>query len=424
MTTPVDERANDEPLPSVVFSEELEDISNRHLRDDNLREKRRSDFRKAVTDLAEFTIDTELAKAKLCEALLLHDKLSLKVYGENLPLGLLVHWFGPKGVVDLLEQEGLEFVLWNVLVGRVDGSEGLKPLAHGHLTSAPHCDPEVSAELGLEWGPNKELPKRTKRRIIRSVRDNVRLIPGNFAEGAVNFAHRNYEKGCFSSLGLPYEKDLKEFNNQEKDLLLSLADDSLMLTIAAYYSYDFLNSGRPWEIWSNKVAQYSHSQIVHDATERIFSIENLLDLSKLVAKGALDAEEIPKLRRHPNTVKFRNWLRHHSNKEDAEELTRAYFDSLIPKHPRIKKLMDDPWMKRLSWLTFEGVAIATSGIVSGMIGMDSTLGMISGSAVGLATQHEFERRLQEAIEGGWNPRNFVDQLRSQESSISGIENED
>lgn len=415
MSSEIDKQARETPLPSIVFSEELEDISNRHLRGDTLREERRSDFRKAMTDLAKFTIDTELAKANLCEALLLHDKLSLKVYGENLPLGLLVHWFGPKGILDLLEQDGVEFVLWNVLIGRVDGSEGLNPLAHGHLTSAPHCDPEVSAELGLEWGPNKDLPKRTKRRIVRAVRDSVRLIPENFAEGAVNFAHRNYENGCFSSLGLPYEKDLKEFNDQEKSLLLSLADDSLVLTIGAYYSYDFLNSERPWEIWSNKVEQYSRSQIIHEATERIFSCENLPDLSKLVAKGALNAEEIPKLRRHPNTIKFRNWLRQHSNKENVEEITRAYFDSLVPKHPQIKKLMDDLWMKRISWLTFEGLSIATSVIVSSMIGVDSTIGMIAGGGVGSATRYEFERRLQKAIEGGWNPRNFVDQLRLRKS---------
>ena len=53
--------------------------------------------------------------ASLCEQLLLFDKVSFKVYGENIPLAVLFNHLGVKNLEQLVEEEAIEFVLWTPL---------------------------------------------------------------------------------------------------------------------------------------------------------------------------------------------------------------------------------------------------------------------------------------------------------------------
>ena len=51
-------------------------------------------------------------EASLFEQMLLFDKISFKVHGENIPLAILLNMFGDKAFEALLEQDAIQFVLW------------------------------------------------------------------------------------------------------------------------------------------------------------------------------------------------------------------------------------------------------------------------------------------------------------------------
>src|SRR5580658_1584511 len=66
---------------------------------------------------AAFSAGMASLRKTLFENLLLFDKLSLKVTGESIPISLLIGAFGRKGFDALIEQQAIEFVLWNEKVG-------------------------------------------------------------------------------------------------------------------------------------------------------------------------------------------------------------------------------------------------------------------------------------------------------------------
>jgi hypothetical protein len=53
-----------------------------------------------------------LLRSALFEHLLLFDTLTIKVYGENIPLLLLLRLIGERGLDELLDQDAIRFVLW------------------------------------------------------------------------------------------------------------------------------------------------------------------------------------------------------------------------------------------------------------------------------------------------------------------------
>lgn len=76
------------------------------------------------------------------EQLLLFDAISFRVHGENIPLAVLINFFGRKGFDALVEQESLHFVLWTQnIMHLVDDAKGINPLCWGKFNEGPHTDP-------------------------------------------------------------------------------------------------------------------------------------------------------------------------------------------------------------------------------------------------------------------------------------------
>lgn len=75
---------------------------------------------------------------------------SFKVYGENIPLTLLINTFGLKTVEALLEQEAINFVLWTSGVTySVSDTPCVYPLQSLRYSSSVHTDPEESIISGF-----------------------------------------------------------------------------------------------------------------------------------------------------------------------------------------------------------------------------------------------------------------------------------
>jgi hypothetical protein len=83
--------------------------------------------------------------AEFIEQLLLFETLTLKVYGENIPLTVLINTFGLRGVEELLECNGLKFMLWsNEIVYTKTHIPHIIPISTMGYSSSVHSDPEAS----------------------------------------------------------------------------------------------------------------------------------------------------------------------------------------------------------------------------------------------------------------------------------------
>lgn len=71
-------------------------------------------------DAHAFTHDMDNARASAAEALLISPRTTFRVTGENVVLSQLVAIFGPKAVMELLDEHAIEFVLWRSFVGTTE----------------------------------------------------------------------------------------------------------------------------------------------------------------------------------------------------------------------------------------------------------------------------------------------------------------
>ncbi|SFR14202.1 hypothetical protein [Desulfoscipio geothermicus] len=112
---------------------------------------------------------------------------------KNIPLTMLINWFGPKGVEALLEQGAIEFVLRDdIITYAVDDINGTLPLQTGQLNSSVHCDPEASATEGLKWLA-RPLPRRNRRALVRKAIKAYKAVPSDLNKEAVEIGYRRYK---------------------------------------------------------------------------------------------------------------------------------------------------------------------------------------------------------------------------------------
>ncbi len=109
-------------------------------------------------------------EASLFEDLLLFDRVSFKVHGENIPLAVLLNLFGTKSFEALFEQSAIRFVLWTPMVGFNETElPWIHPLVFGNFNSPAHSNPEASADLGLKWLRNPPSARYQRLLIKRQV---------------------------------------------------------------------------------------------------------------------------------------------------------------------------------------------------------------------------------------------------------------
>ena len=134
--------------------------------------------------------------------MLLFDKISFKVHGENIPLAILLNMFGDKAFEALLEQDAIQFVLWtpNVVFMKTE-IPGVHPIASGNLTSPAHSNPEASIELGLNWMKNKP-SSRFKRHLVKKIAPHYLLPDNKLAGWGQDITKSAFKSNKLISLGL------------------------------------------------------------------------------------------------------------------------------------------------------------------------------------------------------------------------------
>lgn len=207
----------------TFFIKSLDDYSTKYLKNPNQQ-----------VDQVKAIIEHEYLKNKISEFLMLYDKISLKVYGENVPLMLLINWFGADGVLELFKQNALEFVLWNNIITYMlpdNGIEGINPFQSGHLTSDVHRIPRISAKEGFKWIKGENRPsKKVQKKIIQQVKKNTIVPPEDLSSNVLSQLKFYREE---------YQPKNHELSLNERKEFASMGSESIELSIASQQGYSF-----------------------------------------------------------------------------------------------------------------------------------------------------------------------------------------
>jgi hypothetical protein len=349
------------------------------------------------------------------EMLMRHERICFRVYGENLIVPMLLRTFSVRGVRELIEQGAVAFSLNDQMVNYLQSDvPGINPIVPGKLTSKTHADPEESVEMGLRFMPDAPIgPARYELR--RILRDAYVQPSKDYAHHVATLACDAYEKGRFVNLGLPRIRELVKLELPERERLGKLAGELHDLALTADMEMETIDEFELATISDDSLRKLMAANKLSGAEARIFEIENVPTISKLISVGALSPAAIPTLREKPDARKFREWLRTIGANGDAREVSVAYIDSIVGEK-RFLETKAGRFAKTLVVSGLSSVAGASLGgpvglVVGGLIGSYASTWVdpIADQLVdsGLALFDEF---VLGKLSKGWNPRHYFDSI--------------
>ena len=346
-------------------------------------------------------MERNLIISDISEQFLYYNGIAFYVFGENIPLTVLIDIFGVSGLENLLEQSAIEFVFNTpTVMYNVDDVEGMMPLVASHgFASKAHSDPEESVTLGFNW-LRTPLQQRVKRKIIKKVIKAYRTPSGSIANDATKFGIEGYNNNLFHKFGMPKDKDISNLNKDEREKLCSFAKECVTLSILSELNYNSIDSFYIAELVGEHLENLKKTSHVKEATNRLFELENLPNFSVLMQKGIIDYKDIPKLRKSKNSIKFRNWLNSTLDTSDTVDIVNEYLNSIEKTKGILEK---EPWrvLKTLGIVALSGAA---GGAIASSIN-GAAIGMVAGIAadLGLSTLDTY---VLSGLLRGWNPRHY------------------
>jgi len=343
-------------------------------------------------------------EAALFEQMLLFDKVSFKVYGENIPLAFLINILGDKAFEALLEQEAIQFVLWtpNVFYMKTE-IPGVHPIASGNLDSPAHSDPETSIELGLNWMRNKP-SARLKRHLVKKIAPHYLLPDKELAGRAVDITNK------LISLGLsPLMKPLEGLAEKERSILCDCATELLEYSFLIEHRMSSYSKLRYFNLFSESVRKIKDAGATTLNFNELAKLEGFPDLKTLYPQIENGLRKLPDLRDKRSTRKFRAWLAATEGSEPGGEIARDYVESIA----NAKGILDTARGKFTKSVLMTavgagiGVAIEASPAAA-VLGAGAAKALEPAAELGLDLLDSF---LLDGLLKGWTPRMFFDDLR-------------
>ena len=348
-------------------------------------------------------------KKSLFEQLLLFDKISFKVDGENVPLAFMLNAFGEKAFEELIEQDAIRFVSWTPLIAFVQSDvPGVNALVSGTHDNAKYVDPEASVELGFRWMKNPPIDKR-KKELIKKIAPLYSFPKAGLAGDAVETANSAFNSGKLAPFGIsaangPLTNLPIEYRKKLCKCATELAEYRHLLEqgMTSYSAYEY------YSFFSESVKKFGSLTGVPDNFTKVARLEGFPDLKAISSSIEQPLVRLPTLRAKPTSQKFRSWLA--SKTEMVADIAREYVNAIVDA----KGVLDSPLAK-----IAKSVVMVAAGAGLGAtldIGLAGTiLGGILGprivepiADVGLDLADKF---LFEGFQKGWTPRLFFDDLR-------------
>jgi hypothetical protein len=345
----------------------------------------------------------ENLKANLFEALMLYERVNLKVFGENVPLAVLLNEVSVRGVEELIEQNALGFVHWTPMVMHmVDNIDGVLPLAVGRHTSDVHCDPEASIKKAFSF--MKTRPDRLKRQtLIRKVRDLYIEPQEGLEHDASNLIMSSYNSGKLAHLGLDNKLDIYKLRPEQKKLLNNCASEILEHKFLISKNFTAHKTQSFNSLFTDSIRKLSRT----DAAVTVFKLENFPNLHNLSLELGNPLNMVAKYRSRKNAIRFRSWLDTTIDSKELAEVTRAYIDS-IENAKGFFETKRGRLTKNIAMTAF-GAGV---GSIVGPIGtaVGGVIGMALEPAADFALDMIDEYFVTELLKG-WKPRMFIEDMR-------------
>lgn len=346
-------------------------------------------------------------KADLFEHLLLFEKVTIKVYGENIPLVLLLRLFGQRELERLLEQGCIEFLLWTpVVVHMVTDVPGVDAIAAGAANDPVHSDPEQSFEAGLK-ALQGGLSKREHKILKRKVLPLYRVTPATLSHEATAVTKSAFQSGKLKPLG--FDPDVKSISN------LQLADRALLGKCATQlleYRY-LLSSGLTaksdfeyFDLFSDSLHKIQTSGQLAAGYGELAKMEAMPDLRALFPTLEGGLGQVARLREKRSSRKFRAWFAKATHGDEA--ITKEYLEAISeakgPLDTRAGKFLKSVGL------------VAAGGFVGHMVEHSvpaAALGGLAAAAAHPAVDFTFDlldEFLLDGLRKGWTPRLFLDDV--------------
>lgn len=352
----------------------------------------------------------EALKANIFEALMLHDRVNLKVFGENIPLAVLLNEASVKGVEELIEQDALGFVHWTPMVlHMVDQIEGILPIVVGRHTSDVHCDPEAS--INKSFGFMKNKPNILKRKmLVRKIRDLYTEPQKGLEDDASNLIMSSYNSGKLIPLGLDNNTlDIYKLNPNQKKLLTNCASEVLEHKFLIANNFTAHKTQSFNSLFADSIDKLSRTE----AAVEVFKLENFPDLHNLSLELGNPLNKVAKYRSQKNAIRFRSWLDTTTDSKELAEVTRSYIDSI----ENAKGFFETKRGRLTKNIAMTAIGAGVGSII-GPFGtaVGGIVGKVLEPAVDFGLDMVDEYFVTELLKG-WKPRMFIDDMRKLQAQI-------
>lgn len=369
----------------------------------------RGGYRPTAEDEMLFKSRFDDIRSSIFESLLLFDKTSFKVVGENVPLAILVNELGVRGVESLIDEDALHFLHWQAMIGSmVDNIPGVLPLVAGGYKDGAYVDPEESIGLGLKF-LKKQPNKNERKTLIRKVRDIYGVAAPVDPSETTRIVVSAFKSGKLRPYGLD-DKNLDIYSlpaAQKRDLVVC-AEDLLEYKHVLASGITNFESSRFSSFFNNSAEKMAKLK-PQEAVSVVAKLEGFPDLRAVFFNIESPFHKAVGLRGNRKIVKFRQWI-DSAPKENHAEIIRAYLDAIAsPKgffetnRGKLTKIM-------AATIIGAGVSAAAAPIgaaVAAAAGVTAGALVDPALTVALDSVDEF---LLDGLIKGWTPRMFFSEI--------------
>jgi hypothetical protein len=360
-------------------------------------------------EVAQFPERLKEQNASIFEQLLLFDKISFKVYGENILVPFLISQLGRDAFDALLDQEAIGFTLWTpVVTYMVNDTPGVVAIQSGTQSSPAHSDPEKSIELGLNWMSKERLFPGARRRLIKRLVPLYKVPEPDLSHDAVRRTVSAFHSGKLNALNFsPAGKDIQNLTAPERKDLCRCATELLEYSFLIQHEMTSFSSQQYFNIFDQSVSKVEAQTTIAADFNRLAQLEGFPNLKALYSELKDPFKELPRLRTKSSSAAFRKWLTETRSSATDIDITKEYVDSIAEK----KGFFETKRGKLTKSVVMTAIGTGVGTLIGG------AEGALGGAAVGKALDvgadwalDLIDEFLVSGLTKGWSPRMFFDDL--------------
>lgn len=386
----------------TIFYPQLNDFCRKYL-----------DSSRAVSPMDQNLFPQRLAdiQKSIFEQFLLFDQVSFGVHGENIPLAVLINFFGRKGFEALLEQQAVGFVLRTQNILHLTGeASGINPLGWGKFGEAPHLDPERSIETGLKW-VNPNLGRRETSSLVAKILPTYTVTRDGLAEMSVKAIESAFLSGKLRGLGFdPDVIELTAFPKEKRMLFNKCADEVMSYTFLCEGQMTSFSKFEYFHLFNESARKIADISKMTDGFDQIAKTQDIPDLKMLYEKIESPLKRVPAIRGKRSSIKFREWLASATENESGRSITREYTEAIVEGRGFFQR-NSGKITKAIATTAIGTAASALLGsqfegaIIAGSLALSTVLDPLADLGLDL-----LDTFVLDGLTKGWTPKIFFDDL--------------